>query len=101
MLCLDSEFLLLRQFFLHFSLCIFCFTFAHVELLGCANGHNFLQNPALAEVLTLTGLALGLVASLGLARLMSSLLFGVSTSDPSETARHEPAFQFDGPFSVH
>ena len=32
--------------------------------------------------IALTGLAIGIVASLGLARLMSSLLFGVSASDP-------------------
>ena len=32
--------------------------------------------------ITLIGLAIGIVASLGLARLMSSLLFGVTASDP-------------------
>jgi putative ABC transport system permease protein len=32
--------------------------------------------------ITFIGLAIGVLASLGLARLMSSLLFGVSASDP-------------------
>jgi ABC-type antimicrobial peptide transport system permease subunit len=50
--------------------------------LGAGRGNVLLMMLGQAGKMALVGIAIGLVASIALTRLMSSMLFGVSTHDP-------------------